>query len=67
MAILVGILITLFILGSINYFIVLLNDITGLTEIEEIYIKWSIGLGWIWMLVLLPIFKVVQFIQKKRR
>lgn len=67
MAILLGILITLFILGSINFFVVWLNDITGLTEIEEIYIKWSIGLGWIWMLVLIPIFKVVQFIQKKRR
>lgn len=67
MTIFLGAIITLFILGSINFFVVWLKDLAGLTEAEEIYINWTIGLGWVWILVLIPIFKVVRFILKKIR
>lgn len=67
MIVFLTVVLTLFILGSINFFIVLLKHITGITKAEEIYVNWTIGFGWIWILIVLPIYRLIKFILMKMR
>jgi len=43
---------------------VLLKDISGVTKAEEYYITWTIGLGLIWLLIILPFYRLVKLIKK---
>lgn len=48
--ILITVFATLFVIGSINFFLVYIVDvgIHGLTNKGDVFIGWTIGLGWIW-------------------
>lgn len=48
--ILITVFVTLFVIGSINFFLVYIVDvgIHGLTSRGDTFIGWTIGLGWIW-------------------
>jgi hypothetical protein len=41
-----------------------LKDISGLTEAEEYYITWTVGLGLIWLLIIFPFYRLVKLIKK---
>ena len=51
-------------IGTINFFIVWLKDISGLTKAEEYYITWTVGLGLIWLLIIFPFYRLVKLIKK---
>lgn len=64
MTILLTVIFSWFFIGTINFFIVWLKDISGLTKAEEYYISWTVGLGWIWLLIIFPFYRLVKLIKK---
>lgn len=64
MTVFLTVIFTLFFIGTINFFIVWLKDISGLTKAEEYYITWTVGLGLIWLLIIFPFYRLVKLIKK---
>lgn len=64
MTIFLTVIFTCFFIGTINFFIVWLKGISGLTKAEEYYIGWTIGLGMIWLLLIFPFYRLVKLIKK---
>ena len=64
MTIFLTVIFTWFFIGTINFFIVLLKDISGVTKDEEYYITWTVGLGLIWLLIIFPFYRLVKLIKK---
>lgn len=61
-------LIVAFVYGTFNFFVVYTADVSGVTSKSDAYIKWTIGLGWIWYwlfngLIVFPIwfFKLLKY------
>lgn len=65
MTVFLTVIFTLFFIGTINFFVVWLKDISGITKAEEYYITWTVGLGLIWMLIIFPFYKLVKLIKKR--
>ena len=64
MTIFLTVIFTWFFIGTINFFIVWLKGISGLTTAEEYYITWTVGLGLIWLLIIFPFYRLVKLIKK---
>lgn len=64
MTIFLTVIFTWFFIGTINFFVVLFKDISGLTKAEEYYITWTVGLGLIWLLIIFPFYRLVKLIKK---
>lgn len=65
MTVFLTVIFTLFFIGTINFFVVWLKDISGITKAEEYYITWTVGLGLIWLLIIFPFYKLVKLIKKR--
>lgn len=64
MIVFLTVIFTLLFIGTINFFIVWLKDISGVTKAEEYYINWTVGLGLIWLLIIFPFYRLVKLIKK---
>lgn len=67
MIVFLTVIFTLLFIGTINFFIVWLKDISGVTKAEEYYIYWTVGFGLIWFLVIFPFYRLVKQIKKHNR
>ena len=67
MTVFLTVIFTLFFIGTINFFIVWLKDISGLTKDEENYIIWTVGIGSIWRLIIFPFYRLVKLIKKYKK
>jgi len=65
MTVFLTVIFTWFFIGTINFFVVWLKDISGITKAEEYYITWTVGLGLIWLLIIFPFYKLVKLIKKR--
>ena len=64
MTVFLTVIFTWFFIGTINFFVVWLKDISGLTKAEKYYINWTVGLGFIWLLIIFPFYRLVKLIKK---
>lgn len=67
MTVFLTVIFTLFFIGTINFFIVWLKDISGLTKDEEYYIIWTVGFGLIWRLIIFLFYILVKWIKKHKK
>lgn len=67
MTVFLTVIFTWFFIGTINFFVVLLKDISGVTKAEEYYITWIVGLGLIWLLIIFPFYRLVKLIKKHKK
>lgn len=65
MTVFLTVIFTWFFIGTINFFVVWLKDISGITKAEEYYITWTVGLGLIWLAIIFPFYKLVKLIKKR--
>ena len=64
MTIFLTVIFTWFFIGTINFFVVWLKDISGLTKAEEYYITWTVGIGLIWLSITFQFYRLVKLIKK---
>ena len=64
MTVFLTVIFTWFFIGTINFFVVWLKDISGVTKNERYYINWTVGLGFIWLLIIFPFYRLVKLIKE---
>ena len=65
MQFLIGLLVGLFLVGTINFFLSLIMDPPMISKTGRAYGYITIGLGWVWYIILKPIWMLVLLLKKK--